>query len=77
MFNKYYQDEVTYLRELGQEFAAAYPAIAPLLAERGGLRLDLRVEPRQQAQHPGRRHARTGRSARLAPWRPTRPSVRL
>ncbi|MBI4702752.1 MAG: type VI secretion system baseplate subunit TssF [Deltaproteobacteria bacterium] len=36
MFNKYYQDELTYLRELGQEFAAAYPAIAPLLAERGG-----------------------------------------
>lgn len=36
MFNKYYQDELTYLRELGREFAAAYPAIAPLLAERGG-----------------------------------------
>ncbi len=36
MFNKYYQDELTYLRELGKEFAAAYPAIAPLLAERGG-----------------------------------------
>ena len=35
MFNKYYQDELTYLRELGKEFAAAYPAIAPLLAERG------------------------------------------
>lgn len=35
MFNKYYQDELTYLRELGREFAAAYPAIAPLLAERG------------------------------------------
>src|SRR5262249_57417110 len=36
MFNKYYQDELSYLRELGREFAAAYPAIAPLLAERGG-----------------------------------------
>jgi type VI secretion system protein ImpG len=36
MFNKYYQDELTYLRELGREFASAYPAIAPLLAERGG-----------------------------------------
>jgi type VI secretion system protein ImpG len=36
MFNKYYQDELTYLRELGREFAAAYPAIAPMLAERGG-----------------------------------------
>jgi len=35
MFNKYYQDELTYLRELGKEFASAYPAIAPLLAERG------------------------------------------
>src|SRR5581483_4371875 len=36
MFNKYYQDELSYLRELGKEFAAAYPAIAPMLAERGG-----------------------------------------
>jgi type VI secretion system protein ImpG len=36
MFNKYYQDELSYLRELGQEFAAAYPAIAPMLAEAGG-----------------------------------------
>ncbi len=36
MFNKYYQDELTYLRELGTEFAAAYPAIAPMLAESGG-----------------------------------------
>src|SRR5512134_3846018 len=36
MFNKYYQDELTYLRELGREFAAAYPAIAPMLAEAGG-----------------------------------------
>lgn len=36
MFNKYYQDELTYLRELGREFAAAYPAVAPLLAEHGG-----------------------------------------
>jgi type VI secretion system protein ImpG len=36
MFNKYYQDELTYLRDLGREFAAAYPAIAPLLADRGG-----------------------------------------
>jgi type VI secretion system protein ImpG len=35
MFNKYYQDELTYLRELGKEFAAAYPAIAPMLVERG------------------------------------------
>ncbi len=36
MFNKYYQDELSYLRELGSEFAAAYPAIAPMLAESGG-----------------------------------------
>lgn len=36
MFNKYYEDELTYLRELGREFAAAYPGIAPMLAERGG-----------------------------------------
>ncbi len=36
MFNKYYQDELAYLRDLGREFAAAYPGIAPMLAERGG-----------------------------------------
>jgi type VI secretion system protein ImpG len=36
VFNKYYQDELSYLRELGKEFAAAYPAIAPMLAEAGG-----------------------------------------
>ena len=36
MFNKYYQDELSFLRDLGQEFAAAYPAIAPMLAETGG-----------------------------------------
>jgi type VI secretion system protein ImpG len=36
MFNKYYQDELSYLRDLGREFAAAYPGIAPMLAERGG-----------------------------------------
>ena len=34
-FNEYYQDELSYLRELGLEFARAYPAIAPMLAERG------------------------------------------
>ncbi len=36
MFNKYYQDELAYLRDLGREFAGAYPGIAPMLAERGG-----------------------------------------
>jgi type VI secretion system protein ImpG len=36
VFNKYYQDELSYLRDLGREFAAAYPAIAPMLAETGG-----------------------------------------
>lgn len=35
MFNKYYQDELAYLRDLGQEYAAKYPAIAPMLAGRG------------------------------------------
>lgn len=35
MFNKYYQDELTYLRQLGQEFAAAHPQIAHMLAETG------------------------------------------
>lgn len=36
MFNKYYQDELTYLRDLGKEYAAKYPAFAPMLADRGG-----------------------------------------
>ena len=36
MFNRYFQDELAYLRELGREFAAAYPALAPMLADRGG-----------------------------------------
>ncbi len=36
MFNKYFQDEIVYLRELGKEFAGAYPALAPMLADRGG-----------------------------------------
>ena len=30
MFNKYFQDELAYLRDLGKEFAAAYPAIGPI-----------------------------------------------
>jgi type VI secretion system protein ImpG len=34
-FNKYYQDELTYLRELGKEFSDANPKLAPFLAERG------------------------------------------
>lgn len=36
MFGKYYQDELAYLRELGREFAQAYPQLAPMLADRGG-----------------------------------------
>jgi type VI secretion system protein ImpG len=35
-FNKYFQDELSYLRELGREFSSAYPALAPMLADRGG-----------------------------------------
>lgn len=35
-FNKYYQDELTFLREMGREFSSAYPALAPMLADRGG-----------------------------------------
>lgn len=35
-FNKYYQDELAYLRDMGKEFSAAYPALAPLLGEKGG-----------------------------------------
>ena len=33
MFNKYYQDELTYLRDLGKEFAQAYPGIARCVFE--------------------------------------------
>lgn len=35
MFNKYYQDELSYLRTLGQEFAEAHPQAAHMLAETG------------------------------------------
>ncbi len=35
VFNRYYQDELAYLRELGQEFAKAHPAVAPMLAGPG------------------------------------------
>lgn len=35
MFNKYYQDELTFLRELGAEFAHAHPKVANLLSDRG------------------------------------------
>jgi type VI secretion system protein ImpG len=35
MFNKYYQDELAYLRELGREFGRAYPSLAPMLAGSG------------------------------------------
>lgn len=33
MFNKYYQDELTYLREIGREFARAYPEAAHFVGE--------------------------------------------
>ncbi len=36
MFSKYYQSELTYLRELGREYGRAFPAVAGLLAERSG-----------------------------------------
>jgi type VI secretion system protein ImpG len=36
VFGKYYQGELTYLRDLGREFAQVNPAIASLLAERSG-----------------------------------------
>lgn len=35
MFNKYYQDELSFLREMGREFAKRDPEAAPFLAERG------------------------------------------
>ncbi|HZA13708.1 MAG TPA: type VI secretion system baseplate subunit TssF, partial [Myxococcaceae bacterium] len=36
MFSKYYQSELTFLREMGAAFGRANPALAGLLAERGG-----------------------------------------
>jgi type VI secretion system protein ImpG len=36
VFNKYYQDELAYLRELGQEFARANPEGAHFVGEAGG-----------------------------------------
>ena len=36
MFSKYYQSELTYLRELGQEFARANPSLIRALADREG-----------------------------------------
>ncbi len=36
MFSKYYQGELSYLREMGRAFAVANPSMAGLLAERGG-----------------------------------------
>ena len=35
MFNKYYQDELQFLRELGEEFSLAHPTAAHYLAGRG------------------------------------------
>ena len=35
MFNKYYEDELTFLREMGREFSQDYPAVAHMLSERG------------------------------------------
>jgi type VI secretion system protein ImpG len=34
-FNKYFQEELSFLRELGREFSQAYPTLAPMLADRG------------------------------------------
>lgn len=34
-FNKYFQEELSYLRELGREFSQTYPMLAPMLADRG------------------------------------------
>jgi type VI secretion system protein ImpG len=35
VFNKYFQSELSYLRELGREYGQANPSLAGLLAERG------------------------------------------
>src|SRR5262245_18819740 len=35
MLNRYYQEELDFLRELGREFAREHPTLAPALAEAG------------------------------------------
>jgi type VI secretion system protein ImpG len=35
VFNKYYQDELSFLREMGREFSQSHPDAAPYLAEAG------------------------------------------
>jgi len=35
MFNKYYQEELAFLRDLGEEFAAAHPEVAHMLSGAG------------------------------------------
>jgi type VI secretion system protein ImpG len=35
MLNRYYEDELTFLREMGREFSQDYPAVAHMLSERG------------------------------------------
>ncbi len=32
MFNRYFQQELAYLKDLGEEFSKAYPAVAPMLS---------------------------------------------
>ena len=32
MFNRYYQEELAHLKELGADFARAHPALAPMLS---------------------------------------------
>jgi type VI secretion system protein ImpG len=32
MFNRYFQEELTHLKELGKDFSKAHPAVAPMLA---------------------------------------------
>jgi type VI secretion system protein ImpG len=36
MFNKYYQSELSYLRELGREFSETHPELADVFAAKGG-----------------------------------------
>src|SRR5690554_2259323 len=36
MFSRYYQSELTYLREIGKEFAQQHPSVAGAFYERGG-----------------------------------------
>ena len=62
MFNKYYQQELNALRELGSEFSRAHPALAPMLSGPAS----------DPAGVPDRNPAQTERAVSAGAWGSTR-----